>query len=82
MAFFIKIDVEGYEVSVWRGLHSKVPYVSFEVNLPEFLPDELECVEILHQLAQTGKFNYVTGDMQGLVLPQWLDPAQFSKVLA
>ena len=83
LPFFIKIDVEGYEVSVLRGLHSKVPYVSFEVNLPEFLPDGLECVEILHQLAQTGKFNYVAGDyMQGLVLPQWLDPIQFSKVLA
>ena len=46
----------------------------------EFLPDGQECVEILGQLAQTGKFNYLAGDFtHGLALPQWLDSSQFSK---
>src|SRR5207247_1008105 len=33
--FFIKIDVEGYELKVLRGLRSPVPYIAFEVNLPD-----------------------------------------------
>src|SRR5262245_2022235 len=33
---YIKIDVEGFEVSVLRGLRQPVPFVSFEVNLPDF----------------------------------------------
>src|SRR6266849_6304856 len=44
---FIKIDVEGYEPTVLRGMQSPVPYLSFEVNLPEFRPEGLECVELL-----------------------------------
>jgi FkbM family methyltransferase len=81
--FFIKIDVEGHEPNVLRGLHSAVPFVSFEVNLPEFAPDGLECVELLGRLAADGKFNYATGDYgNGLALPQWLDAPEFSRVLA
>lgn len=81
--FFIKIDVEGHEVNVLRGLHTVVPYVSFEVNLPEFAPDGQECVEILNHLAPDGKFNYAAGDYeQGLGLKNWLGAAEFSRVLA
>jgi FkbM family methyltransferase len=60
--FFIKIDVEGQESSVLRGLHSAVPYLSFDVNLPEFAPDGQECVEMLGRFAAGGSFNYVAGD--------------------
>ena len=81
--FFIKIDVEGHEVSVLRGLHSVVPYLSFEVNLPEFAPDGQACVEILNHLAPDGKFNYAAGNYeQGLGLKNWLEAAEFSRVLA
>ena len=52
---FIKIDVEGYELNVIRGLRRPVPYLSFEVNLPEFRSEGLQCVEILGGLAADGK---------------------------
>jgi FkbM family methyltransferase len=81
--FFIKIDVEGHEPNVLRGLHCAVPYISFEVNLPEFVLEGQECVEILGRLAVDGKFNYATGDyQQGLALQNWLDAPEFSRVLA
>jgi len=81
--FYIKIDVEGHESSVLRGLHSAVPYVSFEVNLPEFAPDGLECVEMLARLAADGKFNYATGDYErGWALEEWLKAPEFSRALA
>jgi FkbM family methyltransferase len=82
LPFFIKIDVEGHEVSVLRGLHSKVPYLSFEVNLPEFLPDGLECVKMLDRLETEGKFNYVAGDYaRGLAHPEWLSSSELSRAL-
>lgn len=69
--FFIKIDVEGTEPRVIRGLGRPVPYLSFEVNLPEFLPEGLESVAILKALDCNGSFNYVLHCHHGLVLPNW-----------
>jgi FkbM family methyltransferase len=79
--FFIKIDVEGYELNVIRGLRQPVPYVSFEVNLPEFRPEGLECVELLSSLATEGAFNYSTDCERGLLLKRWLDRNEFRPVL-
>ena len=78
---FIKIDVEGYELNVIRGLHRPVPYLSFEVNLPEFRSEGLQCVEILGRLALAGKFNYAVDCEQGLALDRWLGTDDFSGVL-
>jgi FkbM family methyltransferase len=80
--FFIKIDVEGHELSVLRGLRRPVPYLSFEVNLPEFRPEGLRCIEVLTSLESSGKFNYATDCRQGLILREWLGPKDFSQVLA
>lgn len=79
--FFIKIDVEGFELNVLKGLSRPVPYLSFEVNLPEFRPESLQCVELLGRLAPQGRFNYVVGCREGLQLKEWLGPAEFAKVL-
>lgn len=78
---FIKIDVEGYELNVIRSLQRPVPYLSFEVNLPEFMPEALQCIEILGRLAVTGKFNYAVDCEQGLALDRWLSADDFMCVL-
>jgi FkbM family methyltransferase len=78
---FIKIDVEGYELNVIRGLRRPVPYLSFEVNLPEFRSEGLQCVEILGRLASAGKFNYAVDCEQGLALESWLGADEFPHVL-
>jgi FkbM family methyltransferase len=78
---YIKIDVEGHEPSVLRGLRRPVAFLSFEVNLPEFLAEGLECVEILGRLAEGGRFNW-SGDCQGgFALAEWLAGAEFASVL-
>ncbi len=76
--FFLKIDVEGFEPHVLRGLRRPVPYLSFEVNLPEFLSEGLECVELLTRLAASGKFNYSADCRSGMALGQWLDGPAFA----
>lgn len=79
--FFVKIDVEGHELSVLRGMQRPVPYLSFEVNLPEFRPEGLECIQVLGRLAEDGMFNYTSDCRRGLVLRQWLAKEEFSAVL-
>ena len=79
--FFIKIDVEGYEPEVLRGLRQSVPYVSFEVNLPEFLSEGKECVNLLAGLSPDSKFNYSVGSERGLELPNWTRKEDFLDTL-
>jgi hypothetical protein len=77
--FFIKIDVEGHELTVPRGMHRPVPYLSFEVNLPEFRLEGLRCVQTLENISPIGKFNYAADCRIGLALTEWLAPQEFSK---
>lgn len=78
---YIKIDVEGHEASVLRGLCRPVPFLSFEVNLPEFLAEGLEAVGILGRLSGSGRFNWFSEGLGGLALADWLPEAEFSAAL-
>jgi FkbM family methyltransferase len=75
--FYIKIDVEGHELNVLRGLKQPVPYLSFEVNLPEFKNEGLECIQILAGIAADGEFNYVADYDEGLISKQWMPAMEF-----
>jgi FkbM family methyltransferase len=80
--FFVKIDVEGFERMVLQGLKRPIPYISFEVNLPEFKREGLECVELLERVTHDGLFNYAASAQQGLILKRWLGAQDFSQVLS
>lgn len=79
--YYVKIDVEGHEPAVLKGLKSAVPYLSFEVNLPEFKPEALECVELLDLLAREGQFNYAADCERGFVSKKWLTKGEFLSAL-
>ena len=81
LPFFIKIDVEGYEPEVLRGLRQPVPYVSFEVNLPEFMSEGEQCVELLADLSPNSKFNYAVNSERGLELKNWIRRTEFLETL-
>ncbi len=78
---YIKIDVEGHEASVLRGLEMPVPFVSFEANLPEFRPETDECIGILGRLSPGGRFNISEECYKGLALGEWLDAPALAGVL-
>lgn len=52
---YIKIDVEGFEEEVIKGLKDPVPILSFESNLPDFYE---ETIRILDRLNTISKANY------------------------
>ena len=79
--FFIKIDVEGHELSVLAGMQRPVPFLSFEVNLRAFRQEGIECVGVLCRLKQDGRFNYTPDCSSGLVLKEWLGSEEFCAVL-
>ncbi len=71
---FCKIDVEGYELEVLKGLSQPIPALSFE-----FLAVARDAAQAcLQRLSQLGayRFNVSTGETMRLVSPQWLEPAQ------
>jgi FkbM family methyltransferase len=77
----IKIDVVGFELEVLQGLHRAVPCLSFEIGLPEFRQELLQCVEILGGLSPGGQFNYTWNRGNGLALDRWLDVRDFLRLL-
>jgi FkbM family methyltransferase len=53
---FLKIDVEGGELSVFKGLRSPVPVICFEANLPRFREESLGIIERLRS-NKAARFN-------------------------
>jgi FkbM family methyltransferase len=74
-AQYVKVDVEGLEVNVLRGLSRSVPFLSFEANLPEFREETLECVDRLFSINPRVMFNY---DIHfKLEMPKWVGADEF-----
>jgi len=68
---FIKIDVEGYEADVLRGLSHPVPLLSFEFTTiqPKIT---IQCLQILSALGMY-EFNYSLGEEHRLEHARWQD---------
>lgn len=73
---FCKIDVEGYELDVLKGLSQPLPALSFEVvasakNLA------LACLQQLSQLGSY-QYNYAAGESHQLQHDKWLSSARMA----
>ena len=69
---FCKIDVEGYELEVLRGLSQPIPALSFEY-LAASKSLAVECVERLTELGAY-RFNWSRGESQRWQSAEWLTP--------
>jgi FkbM family methyltransferase len=69
---FCKIDVEGFELRVLKGLTQKLGTVSFEFAIPEFTARALDCLRHLAALGAV-ECNYSMGESMSLELPAWVD---------
>jgi FkbM family methyltransferase len=77
---FCKIDVEGYELNVLRGLTRPINALSFEFT-PESIQAALDCVGYLDSLANHYVYNYSVGETMELVKPEWVNGATIHDVL-
>jgi FkbM family methyltransferase len=69
--FFIKIDVEGYELQVIKGLSQPVPFISIECLLPEFADELQENLRLLLKLDPNAAFNIAVHER--LLFPRFLN---------
>lgn len=76
---FCKIDVEGFELEVLRGLSTPLPALSFEV-IPAALDVALGCVDRLQALGDY-RFNYAPGETHRLQAASWLAPYEMRRFL-
>lgn len=78
---FCKIDVEGFENEVLKGLETPLPCLSFEYCVPEMIDNALECIERLSQISSNYLFNYSIGESMKFEMENWLDATSFNKVI-
>lgn len=76
---FIKVDVEGFEFQVIKGLTQPVKLLSFEF-IPEFIEATFECIDHLQRLGDI-RLNYSVGESLQLALEQWVPPQEMVEIL-
>ena len=76
---FCKIDVEGFEYEVIKGLSRPIPRLSFEFT-PEVIDTALAVVRYLGRVGDY-EFNFSSGDSMGLVAGGWQSPNEIANSL-
>jgi FkbM family methyltransferase len=76
LPFYIKIDVEGYEEQVLKGLSKCPPLLSFEFN-GMFLEPALGALD--SAIFEEASFNYTLVDPVKFELPNWVDRDELRK---
>jgi hypothetical protein len=70
---FIKIDVEGYELEVLKGLTRPIEMISFEYTTPERTVQCVECIKRLKDISNNKILcNYSIEESMEWALPKWL----------
>jgi len=69
---FCKIDVEGYELSVLKGLSQPIPFLSFEFTAEYLGKKTKPCLEHLSSLGYK-KFNVAFDNTEKFAFENWVD---------
>lgn len=79
---FIKIDVEGFELEVLKGLTQKVKVLSIEYTVPERKEELIDCLIYLNNLSNSNSvFNYCITENTTFSLTQWVNFDQIINVI-
>ncbi len=76
---FIKIDVEGYELEVLKGLTSPVQMISFEYMVPEQTAKITACIEQIEKSGSPIECNYSIAETMEFALDTWLPANQMKE---
>lgn len=69
---FIKIDVEGYELEVLKGLSQPIDIISFEYTTPEQTDKAIACIKRISLLDKNIECNYSIGESMKFSLTKWV----------
>jgi len=72
---FLKIDVEGYELEVLKGLSHPVRTISFEYTVPEFTERLIQCIQRIEEINKNISCNYSVGESMELEIENWIPAA-------
>ncbi len=78
---FCKIDVEGFEAEVLKGLSQAIPQLSFEYCVPEMQDNLLNSLQALHAITADGKYNYSVRESMQLESAVWMDYEQMIQLV-
>ena len=70
---FCKIDVEGYESEVLKGLSEPISYISFEFMTPENSNLVSECLSLVKSISPNCCINYSLEDTMEFVWDNWIE---------
>ena len=77
---YVKIDVEGFELEVLKGLQESVPLISFEYHLRDDTVDEArKCIRELGRFGEQVEINFSPAEDLKFALPRWLSPNEFDR---
>lgn len=80
---FIKIDVEGYELEVLKGLTHAINIISFEYTVPEQTEKAIDCITQIGKCTSQIECNYSIGESMEFVLKgDWLPAMEFKKYIS
>ncbi|MCO4756081.1 MAG: FkbM family methyltransferase [Bacteriovoracaceae bacterium] len=77
---FAKIDVEGFELNVLKGLSHRIDYLSFEYA-PEFQLQLFECIELLDKKFNA-QFNFSSYETMNLDFKDWMSGKEIKDFLS
>jgi len=76
-----KIDVEGFEYQVIKGLSQPAEMISFEFTpTPKLINRSIESIKHLSAIGNV-QFNYSFGESMILALPEWVDDSKICNIL-
>lgn len=78
---FIKIDVEGFEMEVLKGLNHAIKTISFEYTVPEQISTASACIQKLEVLNEGIECNYCVGESMELALNKWVSSAEMNTMI-
>lgn len=77
---FCKIDVEGHELNVLRGLTEPIKYIAFEFT-PERKEEAVKCVDYLAAMGEA-VFNYSPEESMRFLFKKWVSPQEIKDYIA
>ena len=78
---FIKIDVEGYELEVLKGLTKPIKMVSFEYTVPEQTNKAIDCIRQIEKNNPNIECNYGIGESMELASHLWLSAEKMKEFI-